>query len=112
MPGRIPHDLRCSGVKHYIETGVDPHVVMGWSGYRTESMLRRYNIIDLGELQRAGKQASNYLGAKANVIRRDFGQRTRTIPAQSAETTPAQGQPWLSWKDAKRAYRYANGEEG
>lgn len=50
MPGRIPHDLRRSGVKHYIEAGVDPHVVMGWSGHRTESMLRRYNIIDLDDL--------------------------------------------------------------
>jgi hypothetical protein len=85
MPGRIPHDLRRSGVKHYIEAGVDPHVVIGWSGHRTESMLRRYNIIDLDDLRRAGKQASNYLGAKANVIRPDFGQRTRTIPAQSVE---------------------------
>ena len=66
-----------------IEAGVGPHVVMGWSGHRTESMLRRYNIIDLDDLRRAGKQASSYLGAKANVIRADFGQRTRTIPAQT-----------------------------
>ena len=38
MPGRIPHDLRRSGVKHYIEAGVDPHIVMAWSGHRTRSM--------------------------------------------------------------------------
>jgi integrase len=91
MPGRIPHDLCRSGVKHYIEAGVDPHVVMSWSGHRTESMLRRYNIIDLDDLRRAGKQASNYLGAKANVIRPDFGQRTRTIPAHSVDTAQPQG---------------------
>ena len=54
-------------------------------------MLRRYNIIDLDDLRRAGKQASNYLGAKVNVIRPDFGARTRTIPAQSAETLQVQG---------------------
>ena len=52
-------------------------------------MLRRYNVIDLDDLRRAGKQASNYLGAKANVIRPDFGQRTRTIPAQTAEVARA-----------------------
>src|SRR5262245_48666941 len=36
---RTPHDLRRSGVKHYIDAGVDPHTVMQWSGHRTESML-------------------------------------------------------------------------
>lgn len=54
-------------------------------------MLRRYNIIDLDDLRRAGKQASNYLGAKANVIRPDFGQRTRTIPAQTGVAAQVQG---------------------
>jgi integrase len=34
---RTPHDLRRSGVKHYIDAGVDPHTVMRWSGHRTES---------------------------------------------------------------------------
>ena len=55
---------------------------MAWSGHRTESMLRRYDIIDLGDLRRAGKQASSYRGPKENVIRADLGQRTRTVPAQ------------------------------
>jgi hypothetical protein len=61
--GRIPHDLRRSGVKHYIEAGVDPHIVMAW-GHRTRSMLDRYHIIDLADLRRAGKQASCYRGPK------------------------------------------------
>jgi len=68
MAGRIPHDLRRSGVKHYIDAGVDPHTVMQWSGHRTESMLRRYHIIDLDDLRRAGKRASDYRGPGANVI--------------------------------------------
>ena len=83
MVGRTPHDLRRSGVKHYIEAGVDPHVVMAWSGHRTEAMLRRYHIIDLDDLRRAGKQASGYQGAKENVIRATFGQASRTLPAHS-----------------------------
>jgi hypothetical protein len=87
----IPHDLRRSGVKHYTDAGVDHHVVMARSGHRTESMLRPYNIIDLSDLRRAGKQASNYQRAKANVIRPDFSQRTRTIPEQSDEPGQAQG---------------------
>jgi integrase len=81
MAGRIPHDLRRSGVKHYIDAGVDPHTVMKWSGHRTPSMLARYHIIDLDDLRRAGKKASEYRGPRDNVVRPDFG-GTRTEPAQ------------------------------
>ena len=66
-------------MKHYIDAGVDPHTVMQWSGHRTESMLRRYHIIDLDDLRRAGKRASDYRGPKENVI--PLG-RTRTEPGQ------------------------------
>jgi integrase len=81
MAGRIPHDLRRSGVKHYIDAGVDPHTVMRWSGHRTTSMLQRYHIIDLDDLRRSGKRASDYRGPQDNVVRGDFG-RTRAVPAQ------------------------------
>jgi hypothetical protein len=47
-------------------------------------MLRRYHIIDLDDLRRAGKQASDYRGPKDNVSQPAFG-RTRTEPAQSLE---------------------------
>jgi hypothetical protein len=87
MAGRIPHDLRRSGVKHYIDAGVDAHTVMAWSGHRTPSMLRRYHIIDLDDLRRAGKRASAYRGPKDNVIRPAFG-RTGTEQAQSVPNAP------------------------
>jgi integrase len=67
MTGRTPHDLRRSGIKHYIEAGVDPHTVMKWSGHRTMSMLLRYHIIDLEDLRRAGKKASDYRGPEPVV---------------------------------------------
>ncbi len=67
MAGRIPHDLRRSGVKHYINAGIDPHSVMRWSGHRTMSMLLRYHIIDLEDLRRAGKKASDYRGPEPVV---------------------------------------------
>ena len=35
LDGRIVHDLRRSGVRHLINTGNDPHVVMAFSGHRT-----------------------------------------------------------------------------
>jgi integrase-like protein len=40
LEGRIVHDLRRSGVKHLIDSGFDPHIVMAFSGHRTPSMLR------------------------------------------------------------------------
>ena len=67
MAGRIPHDLRRSGIKHYVEAGVPPQVVVRWSGHRTMSTLLRYAIIDLDDLRRAGKMASDYRGQPATV---------------------------------------------
>ncbi len=98
MAGRIPHDLRRSGVKHYIDAGVDPHTVMLWSGHRTESMLRRYHIIDLDDLRRAGQQASSFRGAKPNVIRADFSgrERTATEPPQNHVKSRVASGPQLS----------------
>jgi hypothetical protein len=83
---RIPHDLR-KGVKHYIDAGVDPHTVMAWSGHRSTSMLQRYHIIDLEDLRRAGKRASDYRGPAANVV--PFGSRT----AANATTTEPLPEP-------------------
>ena len=95
---RTSHDLRRSGVKHYIDAGVDPHTVMQWSGHRTESMLRRYHIIDLDDLRRAGKRASEYHGPKDNSAARVSGE-----PAQNPHRALRnQGRrrkrptPWLS----------------
>src|SRR5262245_23085770 len=76
---RTPHDLRRSGVKHYIDAGVDPHTVMQWSGHRTESMLRRYHIVDLDDLRRAGKRASDYRGPKDNVSQPAFGKPAQNL---------------------------------
>jgi len=39
LAGRLVHDLRRSGVKHLIDSGIDPHTVMAFSGHRTPSML-------------------------------------------------------------------------
>ena len=67
LEGRIVHDLRRSGVKHLIDSGVDPHTTMAFSGHRTPSMLRRYHIIDLDDLRRAAVRAQDYSGTRAAV---------------------------------------------
>ena len=67
LVGRLVHDLRRSGVKHLIDSGVDPHTVMAFSGHRTPSMLRRYHIIDLDDLRQAAERANRYAGPGATV---------------------------------------------
>ena len=87
--------MRVCGVKHYIDAGVDPHTVMLWSGHCTESMLRRYHIVDLDDLRRAGKKASDYRGPKENVIKGDFA-RTAPEPPQDHEKSRPVSVPSLS----------------
>jgi len=71
---RIVHDLRRSGVKHLIDSGVDPHTVMAFSGHRTPSMLRRYHIIALDDLRRAAERGSAY---ERDLSPRRFSSRSR-----------------------------------
>jgi hypothetical protein len=41
---------------------------MAFSGHRTASMLKRYDIIDVDDLRRAADRASNYQGEPAGVV--------------------------------------------
>ena len=84
-----------AGVKHYISAGVDPHTVMQWSGHRTMSMLLRYHVVDLEDLRRSGKKASDYRGPKDNVVRGDFA-RTRTGRRVFKARLRDRVGPWLS----------------
>ena len=60
VTGRIIHDLRRSGVRHLIRAGVPPHTVMAFSGHRTPSMLKRYDIISLDDLRAAAERGSDH----------------------------------------------------
>jgi integrase len=64
LPGIIFHDLRRSGVRNLVRSGVDPHVVMKISGHRTPAILQRYNIVDVKDQQIAFAKLEKHL-AKA-----------------------------------------------
>jgi len=91
LASRKVHDLRRSGVKHLIDSGVDPHTVMAFSGHRTVSMLRRYHIIDLDDLRRAAERAQAYSGTRANVtpLRPDAGTAIQQPHMAGQEAEPA-----------------------
>jgi integrase len=91
LSGRLVHDLRRSGVKHLIDSGIDPHTVKAFSGHRTPSMLRRCHIIDLDDLRRAAAKASAHRAdsvAARDVPRGENPQRTRRVDPR--------GRAWLS----------------
>ena len=71
-----------------IDAGVDAHTVMQWSGHRTESMLRHDHILDLDDLRRVGKQASDYRGPKDNASPPAFG-RARLEKSRPASKAPS-----------------------
>jgi integrase len=49
-PGLLLHDLRRSGARALIRAGVPEDVVMKLGGWRTRSMLTRYNIVSAADL--------------------------------------------------------------
>ena len=68
LSDRIVHDLRRSGVRHLIDAGNDPHTVMAFSGHQTDSMLKRYHIINVDDLRRAAERGSAYTGRAGQVV--------------------------------------------
>lgn len=55
---RLFHDLRRSGIKNLVESGVDQRRAMAISGHRTVSTFHRYQIADLSSLREAMEMAS------------------------------------------------------
>jgi integrase len=62
--GRLFHDLRRSGVRNLIRSGVDQATAMKVSGHVTTSMFTRYNITTEGETAEALKRADAYLATQ------------------------------------------------
>ena len=88
LSGRIVHDLRRSGVRHLIDAGNDPHTVMAFSGHRTDSMLKRYHIINVDDLRRAAEAGSAYTGRAGQVVplrgeQTENPERTRRVGTES-----------------------------
>jgi integrase len=59
--GRLFHDLRRSAVRDLIRAGVSAHVAMSISGHKTDSMLRRYDIVDTRDQRAALERRAEYL---------------------------------------------------
>ncbi len=59
VPGRIPHDFRRTAIRNLERDGVPRSTAMAMVGHRTESIYRRYPIVDEAMLREsAGKLAA------------------------------------------------------
>ena len=66
LPNLKPHDLRRSAVRQMKRKGVSDSVAMKISGHRTRSMLDRYDITSVEDVQEAGQK----LAAPAQKLKR------------------------------------------
>ena len=59
-PDLLFHDLRRSATRNMRKAGIDQSLRMKISGHKTDSMERRYDIMDVNDIRQAGKKAEAF----------------------------------------------------
>src|SRR4029077_2457510 len=66
--GPLLHDLRRSGVRNLIRSGVPRRIAIKISGYLTESTFERYNIVDSTDLHEAMAKVEKYFDGNLMAV--------------------------------------------
>jgi integrase len=61
MAGLVPHDMRRSAVRNFRRAGLSEHEGMKLSGHETDSIYRRYDIIDESDLMSAMNKVEEHV---------------------------------------------------
>lgn len=67
VPGRIPHDFRRTAVRNLERAGVPRSVAMKMVGHRTESVYRRYAIVDEAMLREGAEKLARLAEAATGI---------------------------------------------
>lgn len=59
-PGLLFHDLRRSATRNMRKAGIDQALRMKISGHKTDSMERRYNIVDVQDIKEAARKMADF----------------------------------------------------
>jgi hypothetical protein len=83
-PGKLIHDMRRSAVRTFERAGVPRSVAMSIVGHKTESIYRRYAIVDEAMQREAAERlnafASAGLGPNRSTAVRQFRKRRSITP--------------------------------
>jgi integrase len=80
-PGRIPHDFRRTAVRNLERAGVSRSAAMAMVGHKTESIYRRYAIVDAGALRDAAAKIDRAAGTLSGT---PTNNRENDVAVQSA----------------------------
>jgi hypothetical protein len=68
VPGRILHDFRRTAVRNLERAGVPRSAAIAMVGHKTESIYRRYAIVDSGALKDAAARIDLAAGTKPGTL--------------------------------------------
>ena len=68
VPGRLPHDFRRTAVRNLERDGVPRSAAMAMVGHKTESIYRRYAIVDAGVLRDAAAKIGQAAGTLSGTL--------------------------------------------